>query len=269
MSAQKTVRFAAMLGAGALAAASAMAATSPFVVVAATTGGEAHVSDTDNTYTTSSSTLSDYYVLSEVVPAAVGVPGAINVYSARDTITTSTTYHEQSFAVDVGSTGGSFNFSGGVSLVPGSTLVNGGYGSLSIDLSGWAYALNSLNDGTVQASFSVNAATFTYSRKLGVFVDDVGTYVRQYQSYWTNLGTTLPLTFSGRVVTSEASLSGFSFSLNGYLNTAVGTDVTRATTKTLLQSVATPALTVPEPDSVALVLAGLSVVGFVARRRVA
>jgi hypothetical protein len=235
-----------------------------------------------DTYSSASSFLGAIYYTDVLVAPQVGVAGSASIYAVRDLTTTTTTYDRQVFSVGVGSMqpqagGTTATFKGYVN--PATTLLEGGVGTLSIDLAAMGFAGAGVEDGSVTATVSVSSGdkvlqTLKYSR--GLILSDVGgafTSDSLHTSVTYNFNA--PVLFSGSITASSADvLSQLQFSLNGTITKFVSqaTSVQTGYESILIKKVDLAALpkpvgNVPEADGTLLALAGFGLVGLVVARR--
>lgn len=240
-------------------------------------------SPSNYTYTHHDSTITDYSntstVLSEVaIPATTSAPGLIKDYLVTtekyNVVEYSYKYDNVSAAVSASdnllSGGKVITLSGSVTSTINTTIIfdltaGGSYVPASSPFGGtYVPALGSLYLGSSLATI----APVSYS---GTFTDtSAKTYtVDNGWSYSVNISAGQTLTFyAGVFAPDNASISYLSLNLQSdaydYLTE---TTPYQNVTKTLIDAHPIPALSVPEPSTYAMLLAGMGMIGLVRRRR--
>ncbi len=226
-----------------------------------------------------------------VTPAQIGVDGLINTYGTRTTSYNSNITQTQS--VGLYSVYDSYGFffptpvfgpqtylmSGQIENLVGSNLINGGVATVNfvtgLALNNWygSSVTLSLRMGTDPSQLATIAST-TYSLS--------ELFLQPFSTYEAGVMMLSPALFSMNLTGINYFEAEFSFSegtsvdivasflgLSGTLESAtpVVYDHTQTLTGVLFSSEVIPALPVPEPETYAMLLAGLGLVGFAARRR--
>jgi hypothetical protein len=222
-------------------------------------------------------------IVSEIIPAQIGVAGAINIYNETTRYFYNTTSQSQGFSVGYSaslngpiSVPQTYSLTGMVNASANSSLVNSGSGYTSFSM-GLNLAFTEpyvANSGNASLTFHLGAApgnwSYTFQRDFALASGQISL---SDSNYLINLASG-PIYYEADYTIGGNSGVTFSITPDLFLNFGggVGTystslDHTTLATKTLIASVEIPALTVPEPESYAMLLAGLGLLGAAARRR--
>lgn len=231
--------------------------------------------------------LSDPAFVTEIIEPKVGVEGAINFYKERIQSFYDYAYQTQSFDMsytarlsEPSTVPQTYVLTGQVENLIGAALVNGGHGytGFSMGLSPQFAEPYVPDSGSATLSFRFGTApgTWSYSFEKTFDLSSGSISLNHYigDSYWyydyldlsgmAYFEATYTIDGTPGIVVNASSLS---LGVWGSAHTWSETYSHDVVERELLSSVPTPALAVPEIESYAMMLAGLAVVGFAARRR--
>jgi PEP-CTERM motif len=225
-------------------------------------------------------------IVTETIDPKPGVPGVINVYQERIQHLFDYAYQDQTLGINYSAqisvpavVPQTYVLSGQIENLVGSSLVNGGHGNVWFSMAmnpqfSEPYAPNSGN-ATLLFRFGTAPGTWNYSFEqsfdLGSGTISQNSYVGDYWgdqvvdlSGTAYFEATYLIDGTPGTVVNASSLSLYLWGdVSTYSKTYTGDIVERQ----LLSSVSIPALAVPETETYTMMLAGLGLVGFMARRR--
>ena len=219
-------------------------------------------------------------IVTETIPAQVGVAGAINVYSQTTQTFYDTVSQYQGFNIGYSasltgplSVPQTYLLTGQVQNLIGSNLLNGGNGSVGFNMGLSLQFVEPYvaNSGNAKLSFKFGAAPgqWTYAFEETFALNPGSIYLTNGNSI--NLANTTyfeaEYSIDGNPGVTFGIIPGLSLSMYGNVNTYQTTFNHAEPHQVLIASAPIPALSVPEAETYAMMLAGLGLVGFMVSRR--